>query len=172
MGLVKYDNEQKKHLRENLKKFTEERGLAKTDLADKLGYAYNTVISWFNGSRLPSQFGIETLCDFFKVTDVELLGSPMKVRTFAYYRKDELTAVGSLQEIADQTGANVRTLRSLVATTKNLKKKTWGTYIIEIEDETRYTVEFKQTFTIDEIKAKNLDWLLNNPMVELKEVTG
>ena len=104
------------------------------------------------------------------MTDVELLGSPMKVRTFAYYRKDELTAVGSLQEIADQTGANVRTLRSLVATTKNLKK-TRGTYVIEIEDETRYTVEFKQTFTIDEIKAKNLDWLLNNPMVELKEVT-
>ena len=97
MGLVKYDNEQKKHFRENLKKFTEEQGLAKTDLTDKLGYAYNTVISWFNGSRLPSQFGIETLCDFFKVTDVELLGSPMKVRTFAYYRKDELTAVGSLQ---------------------------------------------------------------------------
>ena len=94
----------------------------------------------------------------------------MKVRTFAYYRKDELTAVGTLQEIADQTGANIRTLRSLIATTKN-EKKTWGTYIIEIEDETRYTVEFKQTFTIDEIKAKNLDWLLNNPMVELKEVT-
>lgn len=104
------------------------------------------------------------------MTDVELLGSPMKIRTFAYYRKDELTAVGSLQEIADQTGANVRTLRSLVATTKNLKK-TRGTYVIEIEDETRYTVEFKQTFTIDEIKAKNLEWLLNNPMVELKEVT-
>lgn len=47
MGLVKYDNEQKKRFRENLKKFTEEQGLAKTDLADKLGYAYNTVISWF-----------------------------------------------------------------------------------------------------------------------------
>lgn len=45
MGLVKYDNEQKKRFRENLKKFTEEQGLAKTDLADKLGYAYNTVIS-------------------------------------------------------------------------------------------------------------------------------
>lgn len=104
------------------------------------------------------------------MTDVELLGSPMKVRTFAYYRKDELTAVGSLQEIADETGANIRTLRSLITTTKN-EKKTWGTYIIEIEDETRYTVEFKQTFTIDEIKAKNLEWLLDNPMVELKEVT-
>lgn len=171
MELVKYDNEQKKRLRENLKKFTEERGLAKTDLADKLGWSYNTIISWFRGSRLPSQFGIETLCEFFNVTDVELLGSPMKVRTFAYYRKDELAAVGTLQEIADQTGAKVPTLRSLIATTKN-KKKTRGTYIIEIEDETRYTVEFKQTFTIDEIKAKNLDWLLNNPMVELKEVTA
>lgn len=145
-------------------------GLKKTDLADQLGWAYNTVVSWLNGNRLPSQFGIETLCDFFKVTDVELLGSPMKVRTFAYYRKDQLAAVGTLQEIADQTGAKVRTLRSLIATTKN-KKKTRGTYIIEIEDETRYTVEFKQTFTIDEIKAKNLDWLLDNPMVELKEVT-
>ena len=170
MELVKYDNEQKKRLRENLKKFTDERGLEKTDLADQLGWAYNTVVSWFNGNRLPSQFGIETLCDFFKVTDVELLGSPMKVRTFAYYRKDQLAAVGTLQEIADQTGAKVRTLRSLIATTKN-KKKTRGTYIIEIEDETRYTVEFKQTFTIDEIKAKDLEWLLNNPMVELKEVT-
>lgn len=170
MGYVKYDNEQKKRLRENLKKFTEEQGLEKKELAEKIGWAYNTVVSWFKGSRLPSQFGIETLCDFFKVTDVDLLGSPMKVRTFAYYRKDELTAVGTLQEIADQTGAKVRTLRTLIATTKN-KKKTQGTYIIEIEDETRYTVEFKQTFTIDEIKAKNLDWLLNNPMVELKEVT-
>ena len=139
-------------------------------MAEKLGWAYNTVVSWLNGDRLPSQFGIETLCDFFKVTDVELLGSPMKVRTFAYYRKDQLAAVGTLQEIADQTGAKVRTLRSLIATTKN-KKKTRGTYIIEIENETRYTVEFKQTFTIDEIKAKNLEWLLNNPMVELKEVT-
>lgn len=170
MELVKYDNEQKKRLRENLKKFTDERGLEKTDLADQLEWAYNTVVSWLNGNRLPSQFGIETLCDFFKVTDVELLGSPMKVRTFAYYRKDQLAAVGTLQEIADQTGAKVRTLRSLIATTKN-KKKTRGTYIIEIEDETRYTVEFKQTFTIDEIKAKDLEWLLNNPMVELKEVT-
>lgn len=170
MEYMKYDNEQKNRLRENLKKFTDEQGLTKTDLADQLGWAYNTVISWFRGSRLPSQFGIETLCDFFGVTDVELLGSPMKVRTFAYYRKDQLAAVGTLQEIADQTGAKVRTLRSLIATTKN-KKKTRGTYIIEIEDETRYTVEFKQTFTIDEIKAKNLEWLLNNPMVELKEVT-
>ena len=170
MELVKYDNEQKKRLRENLKKFTDERGLTKTDLADKLGYAYNTVVSWFNGNRLPSQFGIETLCDFFEVTDVELLGSPMKVCTFAYYRKDQLAAVGTLQEIADQTGAKVQTLRTLIATTKN-EKKTRGTYIIEIEDETRYTVEFKQTFTIDEIKAKNLEWLLDNPMVELKEVT-
>ena len=170
MELVQYNNDQKIRLRKNLKKLTEEKGITKRELAEKLGYAYNTVVSWFNGNRLPSQFGIETLCDFFKVTDVELLGSPMKVRTFAYYRKDELTAVGSLQEIADQTGANVRTLRSLVATTKNLKK-TRGTYVIEIEDETRYTVEFKQTFTIDEIKAKNLDWLLDNPMVELKEVT-
>ncbi len=94
----------------------------------------------------------------------------MKIRTFAYYRKDALTSVGTLQEIADETGANIRTLRSLIATTKN-KKKARGTYIIEIEDETRYTVEFKQTFTIDEIKAKNLEWLLDNPMVELKEVT-
>lgn len=170
MELVKYDNEQKKRLRENLKKFTDERGLEKTDLADQLRWAYNTVVSWFNGNRLPSQFGIETLCDFFKVTDVELLGSPMKVRTFAYYRKDQLAAVGTLQEIADQTGAKVQTLRTLIATTKN-EKKTRGTYIIEIEDETRYTVEFKQTFTIDEIKAKNLEWLLDNPMVELKEVT-
>lgn len=170
MEYVKYDNEQKNRLRENLKKFTDEQGLEKKELAEKIGWAYNTVVSWFKGSRLPSQFGIETLCDFFKVTDVELLGSPMKVRTFAYYRKDELTAVGTLQEIADQTGAKVRTLRTLIATTKN-KKKTQGTYIIEIEDETRYTVEFKQTFTIDEIKAKNLDWLLDNPMVELKEVT-
>lgn len=170
MELVQYNNDQKIRLRKNLKKLTEEKGITKRELAEKLGYAYNTVVSWFNGNRLPSQFGIETLCDFFKVTDVELLGSPMKVRTFAYYRKDQLTAVGTLQEIADQTGANVRTLRSLVATTKNLKK-TRGTYVIEIEDETRYTVEFKQTFTIDEIKAKNLDWLLDNPMVELKEVT-
>ena len=170
MEYVKYDNEQKKRLRENLKKFTDERGLAKTDLADQLGWAYNTVVSWFNGNRLPSQFGIETLCDFFGVTDVELLGSPMKVRTFAYYRKDQLAAVGTLQEIADQTGAKVQTLRTLIATTKN-EKKTRGTYIIEIENETRYTVEFKQTFTIDEIKAKNLEWLLDNPMVELKEVT-
>lgn len=48
MGLVKYNSEQKKCLRENLKKLTEEQGLAKTDLADKLGYAYNTVISWFS----------------------------------------------------------------------------------------------------------------------------
>lgn len=170
MELVQYNNDQKIRLRKNLKKLTEEKGITKRELAEKLGYAYNTVVSWFNGNRLPSQFGIETLCDFFKVTDVELLGSPMKVRTFAYYRKDQLTAVGSLQEIANETGANIRTLRSLIATTKN-EKKTWGTYIIEIEDETRYTVEFKQTFTIDEIKAKNLDWLLNNPMVELKEVT-
>ena len=170
MEYVKYDNEQKKRLRENLKKFTEEQGLEKKELAEKLGWAYNTVVSWFNGDRLPSQFGIETLCDFFGVTDVELLGSPMKVRTFAYYRKDQLAAVGTLQEIADQTGAKIQMLRTLIATTKN-EKKTRGTYIIEIEDETRYIVEFKQTFTIDEIKAKNLEWLLDNPMVELKEVT-
>lgn len=86
----------KKHLRENLKKFTEERGLAKTDLADKLVYAYNTVISWFNGSRLPSQFGIETLCDFFKVTDVELLGSPMKVRQQSGVYKKSQTRSGRM----------------------------------------------------------------------------
>lgn len=35
MDLVKYNNEQKKRLRENLKKFTEERGLKKKELAEK-----------------------------------------------------------------------------------------------------------------------------------------
>lgn len=37
MEYVKYDNEQKKRLRENLKKFTEEQGLEKKELAEKLG---------------------------------------------------------------------------------------------------------------------------------------
>lgn len=85
MELVQYNNDQKIRLRKNLKKLTEEKGITKRELAEKLGWSYNTVISWFRGSRLPSQFGIETLCEFFNVTDVELLGSPMKVRTFAYY---------------------------------------------------------------------------------------
>lgn len=35
MGLVKYDNEQKKRLRENLKKFTEEQGLEKKRIGRK-----------------------------------------------------------------------------------------------------------------------------------------
>lgn len=46
MGYVKYDNEQKKRLRENLKKFTEEQGLEKKELAEKnrVGLQYSCFV--------------------------------------------------------------------------------------------------------------------------------
>ena len=168
--LVKYDSDQRQRFPKNLDRLRKERGLSKNKLARRLGWAYNTITAWERGARMPNQDAIEDLCSFFGITETDLLGSPVKLRTFAYYHKGKLTATGTLQEIADQTGAKIESLRSLLSKSKN-PKDGWKTYLVEIKDETCYTIEFTQTFTIDEIKAKNLEWLLDNPMVELKEVT-
>lgn len=103
------------------------------------------------------------------MTETELLGSPVKLRMFAYYRKGKLTATGTLQEIADQTKQRVDSLRSLLSKSKNPKPE-WKTYLVEIEDETRYTIEFTQTFTIEEIERHGLAWLRHSPLAEIKEV--
>lgn len=49
MELVKYDNDQKKRLRENLKKFTEEQGLEKKNWQKKSG---GLTIQLFHGSEV------------------------------------------------------------------------------------------------------------------------
>lgn len=118
---------------------------------------------------MPYQYAIEDLCAIFNVTETELLGSPVKLRMFAYYRKGKLTATGTLHEIADQTKQKVDSLRSLLSKSKN-PKEGWKTYLVEIEDETRYTIEFTQTFTIDEIERHGLGWLRNNPLARIEEV--
>ena len=121
------------------------------------------------GERMPYQYAIEDLCAVFNVTETELLGSHVKLRMFAYYRKGKLTATGTLQEIADQTKQKVESLRSLHSKSKKLKPER-QTFLVEIEDETRYTIEFTQTFTIEEIERHGLGWLRNSPIAEFKEV--
>lgn len=169
--LVKYDSDQRQRFPKNLVRLRKERGLSKSKLAQKLGWSYNTITSWERGECMPYQYAIEDLCEVFGVTETELLGSPVKLRTFAYYRKGKLTATGTLQEIADQTGAKIESLRSLFSKSKN-PKEGWKTYLVEIEDETRYTIEFTQTFTIDEIERHGLGWLRNNPLARIEEVKG
>ena len=152
-----------------MNRLRKEQGLSKNSLSLRLGWAYNTITAWERGNRMPNQDAIDDLCSFFGVTETDLLGSPVKLRTFAYYRKGKLTATGTLQEIADQTGAKIESLRSLLSKSKN-PKDGWKTYLVEIKDETRYTIEFTQTFTIDEIERHGLGWLRNNPIAEVKEV--
>lgn len=169
MELIHYDSDQRQRFPKNLVRLRKERGLSKNKLARRLGWAYNTITAWERGARMPNQDAIEDLCSFFGVTETDLLGSPVKLRTFAYYHKGKLTATGTLHEIADQTGAKIESLRSLLSKSKNPKPE-WKTYIVEIEDETRYTIEFTQTFTIEEIERHGLAWLRHSPLAEVKEV--
>lgn len=112
---------------------------------------------------------IEAICDYFGISDVELLGSEMKVRTFAYYKDDTLLAFGTMEEIAEQTGRKIESLRSLLCNSKRFNKTT-KTYMIELEDDRRYKLKFKQSFTIDELNLKGIGWLLESPLVEVEEV--
>lgn len=169
MELINYDSDQRQRFPKNLVRLRKERGLTKSKLAKKLGWSYNTITSWERGERMPYQYAIEDLCEVFGVTETELLGSPVKLRMFAYYRKGKLTATGTLQEIANQTKQKIDSLRSLLSKSKN-PKDGWKTFLVEIKDETRYTIEFTQTFTIDEIERYGLGWLRNNPIAEVKEV--
>jgi len=167
--LVKYDSDQRRRFPKNLVRLRKERDLSKNKLAQKLGWSYNTITSWERGERMPYQYAIEDLCEVFGVTETELLGSPVKLRMFAYYRKGKLTATGTLQEIADQTKQKIDSLRSLLSKSKN-PKDGWKTFLVEIKDETRYTIEFTQTFTVDEIERHGLGWLRNNPLARIEEV--
>lgn len=169
MELINYDSDQRQRFPKNLVRLRKERGWTKSKLARKLGWSYNTITSWERGERMPCQYAIEDLCAVFNVTETELLGSHVKLRMFAYYRKGKLTATGTLQEIADQTKQKVESLRSLHSKSEKLKPE-WQNFLVEIEDETRYTIEFTQTFTIDEIERHGLGWLRNNPIAEFKEV--
>lgn len=117
----------------------------------------------------PDKTGIEAICDYFGIDDVELLGSEMKVRTFAYYKNDTLLAFGTMEEIAEQTGRKIESLRSLLCNSKRFNKTT-KTYMIELEDDRRYKLKFKQSFTIDELNLKGIGWLLKSPLVEVEEV--
>ena len=100
---------------------------------------------------------------------MELLGSEMKVRTFAYYKDDTLLAFGTMEEIAEQTGRKIESLRSLFCNSKRFNKTT-KTYMIELDDDRRYKLKFKQSFTIDELNLKGIGWLLESPLVEVEEV--
>lgn len=169
MEYVKYDSKQRKELQKNLERLRVEHGLSKQELADELGWSRNTINSWIRGDRVPDKTGIEAICDYFGIDDVELLGSPMKVRTFAYYKDDTLIAFGTMEEIAEQTGRKVESLRSLLCNSKRFNKTT-KTYMIELEDDKRYELTFKQSFSIDELNSKGLGWLLDSPLVSVKEV--
>ena len=145
MEYVKYDDDQRIALRENLERLRLRYNLSKQELADDLGWSRNTIDYWIRGDRVPDRTGIEAICDCFGIDDVELLGSPMKVRTFAYYKDDTLIAFGTMEEIAEQTGRKIESLRSLLCNSKRFNKTT-KTYMIELEDDKRY-------------KLRN-DWLL------------
>ena len=170
MEYVKYDSDQLLELRKNLERLRIERGLSKQELADELGWSRNTIDYWIRGDRVPDKTGIEAICDYFGISDVELLGSEMKVRTFAYYKNDTLIAFGTMEEIAEQTGRKIESLRSLLCNSKRFNKTT-KTYMIELEDDRRYKLKFKQSFTIDELNLKGIGWLLKSPLVEVEEVT-
>lgn len=137
MEYVKYDPKQREELRKNLKRLMDEKGVTKTQLSRKLGWSYNTIDYWIRGDRVPDKTGIEAICDYFGIDDVELLGSPMKVQTFAYYKDDTLIAFGTMEEIAEQTGRKIESLRSLLCNSKRFNKTT-KTYMIELEDEKEY----------------------------------
>lgn len=169
MEYVKYDPKQRAELRKNLERLRLGYNLSKQELADDLGYSRNTIDSWIRGDRVPDKTGIEAICYYFEIDDVELLGSPMKVRTFAYYKDDTLIAFGTMEEIAEQTGRKIESLRSLLCNSKRFNKTT-KTYMIELEDDRRYKLKFKQSFTIDELNLKGIGWLLKSPLVEVEEV--
>jgi DNA-binding helix-turn-helix protein len=171
MELIKYDSDQRQRFPKNLIRLRKEGGWTRSKLAQKLGWSYNTITAWERGERMPYQYAIEDLCAVFNATETELLGSPVKLRMFAYYRKGKLTATGTLQEIADQTKQRVDSLRSLLSKSKE-SEAGMATYLVEIEDETRYTIEFTQTFTNEEIERHGLAWLRHSPLAEIKEVEG
>nr|DAL06430.1 MAG TPA: Repressor protein CI [Caudoviricetes sp.] len=124
MEYVKYDSKQRKELQENLERLRIEHGLSKQELADDLGWSRNTIDYWIRGDRVPDKTGIEAICDYFGISDVELLGSEMKVRTFAYYKNDTLIAFGTMDEIAEQTGRKIESLRSLLCNLIRQQKRT------------------------------------------------
>jgi DNA-binding helix-turn-helix protein len=169
MEYVKYDSEQRKELQKNLERLRLRYNLSKQELADDLGWSRNTIDYWIRGDRVPDKTGIEAICDYFGIDDVELLGSEMKVRTFAYYKNDSLIAFGTMDEIAEQTGRKIESLRSLLCNSKRFNKTT-KTYMIELEDDRRYKLKFKQSFTVDELNLKGIGWLLKSPLVEVEEV--
>lgn len=169
MEYVKYDDDQRIELRKNLERLRLRYNLSKQELADELGWSRNTIDYWIRGDRVPDRTGIEAICDFFGISDVELLGSETKVRTFAYYKDDTLLAFGTMEEIAEQTGRKIESLRSLLCNSKRFNKTT-KTYMIELEDDRRYRLKFKQSFTIDELNLKGIGWLLDSPLVEVEEV--
>lgn len=164
MEYVKYDPKQREEFKKNLKRLMDERGVTKTQLSRKLGWSYNTIDYWIRGDRVPDKTGIEAICDYFGIDDVELLGSEMKVRTFAYYKNDTLIAFGTMEEIAEQTGRKIESLRSLLCNSKRFNN------MIELEDDKRYKLKFKQSFTIDELNLKGIGWLLESPLVEVEQV--
>lgn len=134
MERVNYDTKQRAEFKKNLKRLMDEKGVTKTQLSKKLGWSYNTIDYWIRGDRVPDKTGIEAICDYFKISDVELLGSKMKVRTFAYYKNDTLIAFGTMEEIAEQTGRKIESLRSLLCNSKRFNKTT-KTYMIKLEDD-------------------------------------
>ena len=149
MELINYDDDQRRLFPKNLRRFRTKKGLSMNKLSQRLGWAHNTIASWEQGNRMPSKYAVEDLCAFFEVTETDLFGSPVRLRTFAYYRRGKFVASGTLQEIADQTKLKVESLRSLLSRQENLYPKR-QTFLLEIEGEdTRYTVEFTQTFTFE-----------------------
>lgn len=123
MEYVKYDSEQRKELQRNLERLRLRYNLSKQELADDLGWSRNTIDYWIRGDRVPDKTGIEAICDYFGISDVELLGSEMKVRTFAYYKNDTLIAFGTMEEMQNKLGERSSRCGVFFATQSDLTRQ-------------------------------------------------
>ena len=59
--------------KDKLKELREKKGLSQQELADKLFVSRSAVAKWENGLGMPGKASMESLCDFFKITQEDFL---------------------------------------------------------------------------------------------------
>lgn len=83
--------------RGNLNRLMGEKGISQKELADYMGVSTTAVSRWLSGQKMPRVNKIERLCEFFGVTQTELMSeqglykfpalSELELRTIENFRK-------------------------------------------------------------------------------------
>lgn len=132
--MARYSEKQKEFFREQLRLLRKSRGFTKAALSRELGLSEVTVGTWENGKSFPAPYAMRLLCEYFQVSEKDLVGRAADMQVYALYNGDVFVDVGTLKELSRRNDRPVEWLRyNSYDSTKKRRPNGWA--VVRLEDD-------------------------------------